>query len=156
MVPHHDPEGNLVNLYGRAVGADAKVPKGVRHDHLPGSKGYFNAAVLRAGAEGPVTVTEGAFDALALIAAGQPRTVAIFGKSGWRWPWVRDVPELVFALDADAGKEAHDLARAAILRGKRVSFLPPEAYGGHKDVAAAWAAGVLALSGSLVADLEWN
>ncbi len=30
-------------------------------------------------------------------------------------------------------------------RGRRVSILPPEAYGGHNDVAAAWAAGELAI-----------
>lgn len=30
-----------------------------------------------------------------------------------------------------------------VLRGKRVAFLPPEAYGGHKDVNEAWVAGVL-------------
>jgi hypothetical protein len=34
------------------------VPKAKRHDHLPGAKGYFNAAVLQAGA-GPLWVCEG-------------------------------------------------------------------------------------------------
>jgi hypothetical protein len=70
---------------------------------------------------------------------------AIFGVHGWRWSWARDVKELVFALDADsAGQTAwHSLARAARLRGKRVGFLPPEAYGGCKDVSEAWAAGCL-------------
>jgi hypothetical protein len=29
-------------------------------------------------------VCEGAFDALALLAAGEPRVVAIFGVLGWR------------------------------------------------------------------------
>ena len=33
----------------------------------------------------------------------------------------------------------------AALRGKRVAVLPPEAYGGQKDVNEAWAAGVLAV-----------
>ena len=47
-------------------------------------------------------VCEGAFGALALLAAGMPRVVAIFGVQGWRWDWVREVRELVFALDADA------------------------------------------------------
>lgn len=32
-------------------------------------------------------VCEGAFDALALRAAGMPRVVAIFGVQGWRWAW---------------------------------------------------------------------
>jgi len=31
VFPHTDPAGNVVNLYGRAVG---DAPKGARHDHL--------------------------------------------------------------------------------------------------------------------------
>jgi DNA primase len=44
---------------------------------------------------------EGAFDALALLAVGVSRVVAIFGVRGWRWDWVREVRTLVFTLDAD-------------------------------------------------------
>jgi len=133
-----------VNLYGRAVGTEEQVPKAKRHDHLPGVKGYFNATALQAGA-GPLWICEGAFDALALLAAGVPRVVAIFGVQGWRWEWVREVRELAFALDADAAgqQQWRQLARQAALRGKRVAGLEPEAYGGHKDVSVAWAAGVL-------------
>jgi hypothetical protein len=122
------------------------VPKAKRHDHLPGAKGYFNAAALQAGA-GPLWVCEGAFDALALRAAGVPRVVAIFGVQGWRWDWVREVRELVFALDADAAgqQQWRQLARQAALRGKRGAVLEPAAYGGCKDVSEAWAAGVLAI-----------
>ena len=101
VFPHTTPDGRLVNLYGRAVGTAEQVPKAKRHDHLPGAKGYFNAAALHAGA-GPLWVCEGAFDALALLAAGVPRVVAIFGVQGWRWAWAREVREVVFALDADA------------------------------------------------------
>jgi len=95
------------------------VPKTKRHEHLPGEKGYFHAAALQQGT-GPLWVCEGAFDALALIAAGVSRVVAIFGAHGWRWEWVRDVRELVFALDADgAGQQQwRQLAREAALRGK--------------------------------------
>jgi DNA primase len=146
VFPHTTPDGRLVNLYGRAVGTGEQVPKVKRHDHLPGEKGYFNAAALQAGA-GPLWVCEGAFDALALCAAGVLRVVAIFGVHGWRWDWVREVRALVFALDADtAGQQQwRQLARQAALRGKRVAVLPPEAYGGQKDVNEAWAAGVLAV-----------
>src|SRR5438132_12381349 len=49
VFPHTTPDGRLVNLYGRAVGTAEQVPKAKRHDHLPGAKGYFNAAVLHAG-----------------------------------------------------------------------------------------------------------
>jgi hypothetical protein len=143
------PGGRLVNLYGRAVGTAEEVPKAKRHDHLPGEKGYFNAATPQAG-DGPLWVCEGAFDALALRAAGVPRVVAIFGVQGWRWDWVRDVRALVFALDADtAGQQQWQaLARQAALRGKRVAVLPVAAYGGRKDVSEAWAAGVLCLGGA--------
>src|SRR5712691_6054169 len=81
-----------------------------------------------------------AFDALALLAAGVPRVVAIFGVQGWRWDWVREVRELVFALDADAAgqQQWRQLARQAALRGKRVAVLPAAAYGGCKDVSEAW------------------
>ena len=59
VFPHTTPDGRVVNLYGRAVGAEAQVPKAKRHDHLPGTKGYFNAAALLAGAR-PLWVCEGA------------------------------------------------------------------------------------------------
>jgi DNA primase len=146
VFPHTTPEGHVVNLYGRAVGTAEQVPKAKRHDHLPGAKGFFNATALLAGLE-PLWVCEGAFDALALLVAGVPRVVAIFGVQGWRWDWVREVRELVFALDADpAGQQQwRQLARQAALRGKRVAVLPAAAYGGCKDVSDAWATGVLAV-----------
>jgi DNA primase len=144
VFPHTTPDGRLVNLYGRAVGTAEQVPKAKRHDHLPGIKGYFNAPALQAGA-GPLWVCEGTFDALALLAAGVARVVAIFGVQGWRWDWAREVRELVVALDADsAGQQQwRQLARQAALRGKQVAVLPATAYGGHKDVNEAWVAGTL-------------
>src|SRR4029453_18731430 len=146
VFPHTTPDGCLVNLYGRAVGTAEQVPKAKRHDHLPGVKGYFNAVALQAGA-GPLWICEGAFDALALMAAGVSRVVAIFGVQGWRWDWVCEVRELVFALDADAAgqQQWRQLARQAALRGKRVAVLEPAAYGGYKDVSEAWVAGTLAV-----------
>src|SRR5919201_472078 len=148
VFPHTTPDGRLVNLYGRAVGTAEQVPKAKRHDHLPGAKGYFNAAALRGGG-GPLWVCEGAFDALALLAAGVSRVIAIFGVYGWRWDWVREVRELVFALDADpAGQQQwRQLARQAARRGKQVAVLPPQMYGGHKDVSGPWVGGVLRVDG---------
>ena len=71
--------------------------------------------------------------------------VAIFGVQGWRWDWVREVRELVFASDADAAgqQQWRQVARQAALRGKQVAVLEPAAYGGYKDVSEAGAAGVL-------------
>ena len=154
VFPHTTPDGRLVNLYGRAVGTAEQVPKAKRHDHLPGAKGYFNATALQAGLE-PLWVCEGTFDALALLAAGVPRVVAIFGVQGWRWDWVREVRELVFALDADAAgqQQWRQLARQAALRGKRAAVLPAAAYGGCKDVSDAWTTGVLAVDAGPAAAL---
>lgn len=144
VFPLTDADGRLISMYGRAVGSNEKVPKTQRHDILSGDKGYFGGAALKQG-EGPLFVCEGPFDALALAAAGHDRVTAIIGVKGWRWPWARDVKEIVLALDGDkAGQAAwRELARGARLRGKQVYFLPPEAYGEHKDASAAWAAGVL-------------
>ena len=99
---------------------------------------------MQAGTD-PLEGCEGAFDALALLAVSIPRVVAIFGVQGWCWAWAREVRELIFALDADAAgqQQWRQLARQAALRGKQVAVLEPAAYGGQKDVSAAWAAGVL-------------
>jgi hypothetical protein len=143
VFPHTEPGGQVVNLYGRAVGTNANTPKALRHDHLSGVKGLFNARALQGG-EGPLFVCEGAFDAMSLIAAGYPRAVAIFGVNGWRWNWARDIERIVFAMDADTAGEAwRDLAYQAVLRGKQVAYVSTDAYGGHKDVNDAWVAGVL-------------
>lgn len=137
VFPHSDPEGRIVNLYGRAVGPDERVPKEIRHDHLPGPKGIFNARALQNDA---VFVCEGVFDALSLMAAGYPNAVAIFGVDGLRWPWFRGVRRLVFALDLDErGREAwRELAWNAVLRGKEVYVLPEQVYAGAKDLNEAW------------------
>ena len=72
---HTNPAGELVNLYARAVdGKVEKAPRDIRHRHQQGDKGYFNARALVEG-QGPLYVCEGAFDALALIAAGAARTL---------------------------------------------------------------------------------
>jgi DNA primase len=127
----------VVNLYGRAVGPDEAVPKELRHDHLPGAKGVFNATALRGDA---VFVCEGVFDALSLMAAGHPNAVAIFGVEGLRWLWFRSVRRVVFALDADQrGQEAwRRLAWEAVLRGKQVFYVPEHVYRGCKDLNEVW------------------
>jgi hypothetical protein len=57
------------------------MPTGKRHDRLLRERGAGNVAALQAGA-GPLWVCEGAFDALALRAAGVSRVVAIFDVHG--------------------------------------------------------------------------
>ena len=94
----------------------------------------------------PPPFCEGAFDALALLAAGMPCVMVIFGVQGWRWDWVRDVRELVFALDADTARQqpVQQFARQAVLRGKRAAGVPAAAYGGpgcERDVVSGGAGG---------------
>jgi hypothetical protein len=57
------PDDCLVNLYARVAGAARQVPKAERHDHLPGTKGYFNATALPDDA-GLRSVCEGICEAL--------------------------------------------------------------------------------------------
>jgi DNA primase len=144
VFPHTDPRGRVVNLYGRAIGS-ASIPKQLRHDHLPGRKGFFNADHLTDSTT-PVYVCEGPFDALSLLAAGARRAVAIFGVAGWNWEWARNTASLVFAFDADAaGARWRTLARQCVLHGKQAFVLPASALAGHKDINEAWTAGRLRL-----------
>lgn len=142
VFPHTTPEGEIVNLYGRAIGDVPAQYKSLKHDHLPGAKGYVNARALREG-EGPLAICEGVFDLLAIMAAGQERALAIFGLDGWRWEWAKEAGELILSLDNDepGRKTAGDFARAGRLRGKEIALLDAEAYAGAKDIAEAWAAG---------------
>ena len=142
VLPHTDPSGAIVSLYGRRIdgGDDDK------HHHLPGPTGWLNAAAAK-GRE--VWLTEGPFDALALMAAGVPHAAAIFGTNGVRWEWLRGVQRIVLAFDMDpAGDQARERhGREAHMRGLEVLELTPDELGGKKDIAEAWAAGVLQLSG---------
>lgn len=155
VFPHTRPDGVIVNLYGRAVELDRPAPKALRHDHLPGTKGYFHASAL-AGGTRRAAVCEGPFDALSLLAAGVPDAVAIFGVDGWRWEWARTLRDLWIAFDQDETGRTRwkDIGVAARLRGIDVTVLDAAAFGGHKDLAAAWQAGVLTVPVELLDDSE--
>lgn len=147
VFPHTDPSGRVISLYGRAVGRDEDFPgelHALRHRHLGGNKGHFNAVAYVRGV-GPLLVCEGPFDALSAMAAGHERAIALFAAKQWRWDWARGVDDLVLALDQDGtGRvSAEKLAVAAAIRGRRVALLRSEAYSGHKDLNSAWCAGVL-------------
>ena len=132
VFPHTNPAGDVVNLYGRAVG---NVPN-LKHDHLSGPKGMFNAPALLAD---KCYITEGPFDAISFMAAGYANTAAVFGVAGMRWEWLR-ARRVVFCLDADkAGQEAwRKLALEGYTRGYEVAFADPATYGGCKDANEAW------------------
>lgn len=146
VMPHTDPSGHVLNLYGRAIELRGEAPKHLRHDHLPAVEGrravkaVFTASALRSTR---VFVAEGPFDALSLLTLGF-QAAAIFGLDGWRWEWV-EAKEIVLALDSDrAGQDAFKrLALEAVIRGKQVYYLPPDALGGCKDVNEAFTKGLL-------------
>jgi hypothetical protein len=143
VFPHVLPGGAVVNVYGRSTVQN--IDKDRKHRHLPRPKGLFNAAAL--GQPGPLWIVEGVFDALALMTAGVPKVVAIFGLAGFDWQWIGR-NELIVALDHDDAPDAPAkiLMREAAYRGLKARRLPAEAFGGCKDAADAWAAGTLDLS----------
>lgn len=137
VFPHTNPQGQIVNLYGRAIELGVPVPKEYKHDHLPGMKGVFNAKALLADTS---FISEGCFNALSLITAGYKNACAIFGVDGLRWEWIKS-KRIVFCLDQDkAGENWRKLAWEGILRGKEIFWLPPKVYGNHKDLNEVWMA----------------
>lgn len=145
VLPHTLPGGEVVNLYGRSIKPDAD--KAERHRHLSTPKGLFNAAALAL--DGPLWIVEGAFDALALRAAGVDKVLAVFGLAGFDWRWLKGQREIVLALDADESgiEAANKMAEDAAYRAIKVRRLGLEAYGGAKDVSQAWQLGTLQLDG---------
>ena len=148
ILPHTDPTGRIVSLYGRRIdGADDH-----KHHHLPGrAKGALNAQACN-GSE--VWITEGPFDAVALMAAGIRNAVAVFGVQGIRWNWLKGARRIVLAFDTDeAGRRAIlEHGRQALMRGAEVLAVMPDELGGAKDIAEAWAAGTLRLEGIAVSE----
>ena len=143
VVAHQLPDGTLVNLYGRSINPAADKFK---HCHLSRPRGlFYNCDLL---APGPLWIVEGMFDALALMAAGVPKVVAIFGVAGFDWRWIGR-QEIIVAIDHDetGQKQAALMMAEAAYRGLKARRLPAQAFGGHKDAAAAWAASELDLSG---------
>ena len=140
VFPHTLPDGRIVNLYGRSTDPDAD--KGLKHRHLPRAKGLLNADALAL--PGELWIVEGAFDALALMAAGVQKVIAVFGLDGFDWRWLGR-QDLMIATDRDdAGEQAaQKMLLEAAYRGMKARRLPAEAFGGHKDAAAAYASGVL-------------
>lgn len=142
VFPHTNNLGEVVNLYGRAVGSNEKVPKHLRHDHLPGPKGLFNAPAL---AYDTVFICEGVFDVHSLAAAGhlepgRREACALFGLDGLKWHLVK-AEKLVFAFDQDtAGSKWRELAWQGRLLGKQIYYLPASTYEGHKDLNEVWVA----------------
>jgi len=108
VVPIFDAAGNVVSLYGRRL--DDEQP---RHLYLKGGhRGVFNGIAAKTSQS--LIVTEAAFDAMSLWAAGFRNAISLYGKDGWtadHETLVREngVTEILLALDNDErGWEAAD------------------------------------------------
>ena len=138
ILPHTNPDGEVVSLYGRRIdgGNDFK------HYHLSRPKGIFNAQAMQCE---DVWITEGAFDCLALIAFGIPNAIAVFGLNGIRWDWLKNTKRIVLCFDIDDSgfKAIKEQAAQAQLRGIEVLAITRDELGGATDIAEAWQKGVL-------------
>ncbi len=140
--PLEMPGGELVGVYSRAIDPaypGTKAPKAVRHD-VWGRRGLFHGAALA----GPsLYLTEGPFDALAMLGSGFP-AAALVGTKGLPWERLGNVRELYLCLDLDATgegqKAAHELARQAVMRGLRCHVMDAGAYGGYPEPSDQWEA----------------
>jgi DNA primase len=108
VVPVFDATGNVVSLYGRRL--DDEQP---RHLYLKGGhRGVVNGIAAKTSQS--LIVTEAAFDAMSLWAAGFRNAISLYGKDGWtadHETLVREngVTEILLALDNDErGREAAD------------------------------------------------
>ena len=133
-------EGELVNAIGRVIADDD--PRR-RWESLPGQKGYFNPAAVRQAREsaGTLYLTEGPFDALALLAGGISTAAAICGADGVvKREHLRGVGRVVMCFDADATGQANGpkLGRLAAGVGCDVLRLTADELVGCKDVSEYW------------------
>jgi hypothetical protein len=125
VFPHHIPDMDkgfpgTCNLYGRALPVNGQdAPKELRHDHLPGPKGIYNAWALK---KPQVIITEGVFDALSFMMSGY-QAIAVFGTSGFRsiWTAMPYTPIVIIGADNDeAGQKAAVEAWRGLALGKAV------------------------------------
>ena len=137
--PLYSPADQLIGIYSRAIDPhypDDKAPASIRHD-IWGSRGIFNVKAL---GNTRLYITEGCFDAIALISAGYENTVALSGSKGIRWTWLGNVKHLYLCLDIDAPGcvAARELAREAVLHGIRVYVPDAKSYGGYEEPSEQW------------------
>ena len=108
IVPVYDEQGNVSEIYGRAINDGGK--SGIKHLYLPGPHvGIFNAAALD---EPEVILCEALLDALTFLAAGFANVTSIYGTEGFTDELFealkrRKVQRVKLAYDADdAGERA--------------------------------------------------
>jgi len=139
LFPTEGPQG-FVNLYVRAANPNQRL-----HFIPRGHKGIFNfGALARATQEQPLILTEGCFDALAMIEAGYANAAALVGLSLGHLDWFREVGHIILALDNDAAGQAAQVREAKRLKrpGFTPKILPQHIWGSHKDFSSFWQASV--------------
>lgn len=142
VMPVFDTQKRLISLYGRAiqVHGEREPYKYLKHDFLGATKGVFNQVALE---QESVHITEGYFDALAIIEAAkmtgcEKNACAIFGVYGLRWELIKS-KNICFCFDNDtAGNEWKRLAEEGLKRGKRIFFLSSSTYQGFNDLSEVW------------------
>ncbi|HEX7829394.1 MAG TPA: CHC2 zinc finger domain-containing protein [Thermoanaerobaculia bacterium] len=117
VVPLRDANGNVVNLYGRAIDRDG-------HYFLPGPRrGLVNANVAATSEE--LVICESVIDALSFIEAGVMNVVPIYGVNGWTSDHdalleTHRIRRVVVALDSDAPGQNAAAALAHNLESKGI------------------------------------
>jgi len=132
VFPHTMADGSIISLYGRSLNDERK------HCHLSGAKGLFNAPALNLADD--LWLVEGVFDALALMAYGIEKTVAVFGLDGMDMRWLRGQKKIIVFFDYDeAGNKAYQkFALEAEYWGIKTFRYEADILNGYKDFSEYW------------------
>lgn len=121
VVPILDEEGRVESMYGRRIAPPGRGTS--PHRNLPGPmRGVFNLSAMAVSAE--IYLAESIIDALTLIAAGFPNTIATLGVEAWTPQHLEAIERyntkrVVIAFDADAAGDrgAAEIAERLSARG---------------------------------------
>lgn len=138
VFPCTNPDGQVINLYGRAVGNDNHA-----HDHLPvGPKGLFNGKALN---QEQVILCTDPFDCITLLQLGYKNAICIFDAVPSP-KWVKAGKIILCLNPAKPTQKWLNLVSQWPQPGTEIEFFPQEALGGKTSVNEAHVAGTLDLS----------
>lgn len=134
VFPCTDPNGKLLNLYGRAIGTD--VPIGDCHDHLPlAKKGLFNGSAVK---NQTVIICRDPLDALTLEAVGMQNVCAIFdAKPSPIWIKSKNI------IFAEPIPQWIEISKSWAQQGSDICFIPEAVLGGQPSINEAMVNGTL-------------
>jgi DNA primase len=134
VAPLTSPDG-LINLYYRGICSKRL------HHICPGTKGLFNfEAIKHTGKANLLIITEGLFDALAMLEAGYPNVCAAIGLTLPHLEWFRGVAKVQIAFDNDPDGQKAALKLCQKFRTIKVEaeVLSPATWQNYKDFATYW------------------